>query len=78
MRSENQFTRIQLQLLEHFSHMPMTEDRIGGKVVGHRNKVRARIRFLARARDARLGIRNDSALAIHDASLEQRRQSQND
>jgi len=49
VRSENQFTRIQFQLLENFSDMAMSEDRVGGQVVRHRNEVGARSRFLARA-----------------------------
>src|ERR1700680_943580 len=76
VRSENQVTRRQLQFLKHLSHMPVTEDRIGGKVIGDRNKVSARIRLLTRTRHARLGIGNNPTLAIYHARLEQRRQSQ--
>jgi hypothetical protein len=64
MGSENQFARLQIQLLKHFSDMPVAEHRIRGKIVGNRNEVSAGIRFLSRAPDARLRIGNNSTLPI--------------
>ncbi len=77
VRSENQLASIQLQLLENLSHMAMPENRVGGKIVRHRNEVGARGRFLARAGDARLRIGNDSLLPIDHVRGQQRSQRKN-
>ena len=58
--------------------MTVSKNRICGQIVGDRNKVGARTGFLACTRDAGLRVRNNAAFAIHDSSLQQRRECEDD
>src|SRR6202795_517101 len=78
MRSEDQLAGAERQLLQYLASVTVSEDRVGGKVVGHRHEVRTRRGFLAGARYSRLRIRDYAALAIHNARREQGRQRKND
>ena len=78
MRSENQLAGIERQLLEDLARMTVSEDGVGGKIVGHGHEMCARRGFLAGSGYAGLGIGNDAAIAIHNAGREQGRQRQND
>ena len=78
MRSEDQAGRIQSQLLENLAGVTVSEDRVGGKIVGHRDEVSARRGFLAGAGHSGLRIGNDAAIAIHNAGRQQGREREND
>ena len=52
MRSENQFLRTEIQLLDDLAHVPVVENRVGGEIVRHRDEVRACRGFFAGSGDA--------------------------
>src|SRR5208337_5280548 len=47
--SENQLRRVERQLLENLASVTVSENRVGGKVVGHRDEMSARRGLLASA-----------------------------
>src|SRR5438477_10745704 len=77
VRGKDQFARVEIQLLANLSGMTVSKNRLCGQIIGDGNKVCARGRILACARDAGLRVRNDSTLPIHDASPQQRSESEN-
>ena len=78
MWSEDQLGGIERELLEDLASVTVSEDGVGGKVVGYRDEVGTRCGFLAGAGYSRLRIGDDATITVHKAGREHGRQCKND
>ena len=70
MRCKGQFARAQFKLLDHLSHMPVVENRIGRQIVSHRNEMRFRRRLFARSGYSGLRVGNNPTISVNNSRLQ--------
>ena len=78
MRREDQLFRQYAKLLQNLSGVAMIEDRVGGKVLCHFNKMCFLRGLLACAGNAGLGIADHAVIQVNQSCADQRRQRQDD
>ena len=69
MRSESQFVGFESKLLNDLAQVAVIEHAISRQIVGDGDEVSFRSRLFARARDAGLGVGNNSVLTVYDAGF---------
>ena len=65
MRRKDELSGIKSKLLDDLSCMPVSENRIGRKIIGYFHEMSLGCGLLTRAGDARLGIANNVVAGVN-------------